>query len=98
MVDSKIFTPVHNALLASTPCEELHVVRNVDDMHKFAFIREKKATKQKITNTFPWQPHQKVDKTPYPKETSTNNDLSQLQDGFPMSKASFKNEKKICLE
>jgi hypothetical protein len=45
-------------------------------MHKFAFIREKKATKQKITNTFPWQPHQKVDKTPYPKETSTNNDLS----------------------
>ena len=36
MVDSKICMPVHDALLASTPCEELHVVRNVDDMHKFA--------------------------------------------------------------
>jgi hypothetical protein len=47
MADSKICTPVHDALLASTLCEELHVVRNVDDMHKFAFIRKKKATKQK---------------------------------------------------
>ena len=54
----------------------------------------KRQQNKKITNTFPWQPHQKVDKTPYPKETNTNNGLSQLQDGFPMSKASFNNEKK----
>ena len=53
MADSKISTPVHDALLASTPCEELHVVRNVDDMHKFAFIREKKATKQKNNKHVP---------------------------------------------
>jgi hypothetical protein len=50
---SKICTPVHDALLASTPCEELHVVRNVDDMHKFAFIRKKKATKQKNNKHVP---------------------------------------------
>ena len=43
----KTHKPVHDALLASTACEELHVVRNVDNMHQFAFIREKKATKQK---------------------------------------------------
>jgi hypothetical protein len=47
MADKKIHKPVHDALLASTPCEELCVVINEDDMHKFAFIREKKATKQK---------------------------------------------------
>ncbi|CAB3980964.1 Hypothetical predicted protein [Paramuricea clavata] len=43
---------VHDALLAST-CEELHVVRNVDDLHKFVFIREKKATKQKNNKHVP---------------------------------------------
>jgi hypothetical protein len=47
MADKKTHKPVHDALLASTACEELHVVRNVDNKHKFAFIREKKATKQK---------------------------------------------------
>jgi hypothetical protein len=54
----------------------------------------KRQQNKNITNTFQWQPHQEVNKTPYKKPKNKNNDLSQLQDGFPMSKASFKNVKK----
>jgi hypothetical protein len=53
-------------MLASTPCEELCVVINEDDMHKFAFIREKKATKQKNNQ------HVSMATTSYKKATDKN--------------------------